>query len=139
MPIERQRKSIPATMATRGFLRESGGHDARSERPARWHGQTRRPRFDPRKSLMSRMGHQQKAIGENRLMGLAINKMPMHQSLWQVHDQGPATLRVERMVANAIKNASPTATGSNAGSGTATVPNVSCLRFTENARTSPRP
>ena len=25
-------------MAKRGFLRESGGHDARSERRARWHG-----------------------------------------------------------------------------------------------------
>jgi hypothetical protein len=54
MPIERRRKSSAATMAKRAFLRESGGHDARSERLARWHEQARQPRLDPWNSLMSR-------------------------------------------------------------------------------------
>ncbi len=40
-------------MAKRGFLRESGGQDAQSERPASWHGQARPHRRDPRKSLMN--------------------------------------------------------------------------------------
>jgi len=39
VPIERRRKPSGATMAKRGFLRASGGQDARSERPARRHGQ----------------------------------------------------------------------------------------------------
>jgi hypothetical protein len=53
VPSERRTKPSEATMAKRGFLRESGGHDARSERPARWHGQPRQLRINPRKSLMS--------------------------------------------------------------------------------------
>jgi hypothetical protein len=40
-------------MAKRGFLRESGGQDAQSERPASWHGQARSHRRDPWKSLMN--------------------------------------------------------------------------------------
>ena len=35
------------------FMRESGGHDAQSERLASWQGQARQPRFDPGKSLVS--------------------------------------------------------------------------------------
>jgi hypothetical protein len=56
VPIERRRKSSGATMAKRGFLRESGGQDAQSERPASWHGQARPHRRDPQKSLMNRKG-----------------------------------------------------------------------------------
>jgi len=44
VPIERRRKPSAARKAKRGFLRASGWQDARSERPARWHGQ---PRFRP--------------------------------------------------------------------------------------------
>jgi hypothetical protein len=40
-------------MAKRGFLRESGGQDAQSERPASWHGQARSHRRDPWKSLIN--------------------------------------------------------------------------------------
>jgi len=38
MPIERRWKLSGAGMAKRSFRRVSGGQDARSERPARWHG-----------------------------------------------------------------------------------------------------
>ena len=41
-------------MAKRRFLREGGGYDARSERPARWHWHARQPRLDPGKSPLSR-------------------------------------------------------------------------------------
>ena len=41
VPIERRRKPSGATMAKQGFLRASGGQDARNERPSRRHGQPR--------------------------------------------------------------------------------------------------
>lgn len=51
--FNRRRKPIAATMATRGFLRVGQRHDARSERPTKWHGQARQPRLDPGKSTRS--------------------------------------------------------------------------------------
>jgi hypothetical protein len=41
-------------MAKQGFLRVREWQDAKSERPARWHGQPRPLRIDPRRSLMGR-------------------------------------------------------------------------------------
>ena len=38
MPIERRWNLSAAGMVKRRFRRVSGGQDARSERPARWHG-----------------------------------------------------------------------------------------------------
>jgi hypothetical protein len=40
VPIERRRKPSVGMKSKRGFLRASGGHEGRSERPARWHGQS---------------------------------------------------------------------------------------------------
>ncbi len=42
VPIEPALLASEARMAKRSQHRESEGHDGRSERPARWHGQPRR-------------------------------------------------------------------------------------------------